>query len=340
MELYVDGKHLLTSDAILLAENHGIETEDAEYLVECLQECRTIDYRQYQDVREGKYLSCITSFVSKIDAGSSVVTTVSRGSGGGEILEATPKLDIKPVAKAAIEQFVAAMSEHFTMQESGDWEVRRDSPPSLQDAYDVATMAFEINKAADIICETAQWTLGNIIYICEEFFGEDFNISQLTDISGRSERYCRQAYTTYRWTREHGKFKLPLTTHSEFLTTIHRSDEEKVEALKFAEKHQLTQRNARALQRKLVDGGKLEEFDGMTREEVRTKLREKPKTHFWYVSTNGKAWTHRLPHGEIPTDDFAVNITAKRVYIKGHRKELREGRLRRSLVTRKDDDLS
>jgi len=309
MNLKYEGRTISADEAIALAENHGIQLEDAEYIVECLETGHPYDLQQYKDVRNGEYVKCFAAFLSKVSAMGSAPTIGKKG--GGEVSAApmeVSSVDANNRIKGAIAH---ALSEHFTEKENGAWELRRDNPPTIAEAYNHAAYLMDLREKAKDIETIADWTLGSVIFECEEYFGDEFSFTQIADISGKTDVYCRVAYRCAKWAKENWKPKLPMTTASEIIVSK-CDDEQKVEAIKMAEEAGLSQSKTRKLARRLIAGDTPEEIAG---DDLNKNLETK----------SFDMWGAKFPKGwyKGPLDstkiikgaEVAINFTRKKLYV-------------------------
>ena len=110
------------------------------------------------------------------------------------------------------------LNGHFII-EDGICHINKENPPDLAHSYQVVDNVFRLGELGDKINDSACWMLGSIVCELEDYFGEAFNISQVT-------KQTKEAYNTV-WTagrvfREYHKRrvgKLPFTSYKEAMFT-------------------------------------------------------------------------------------------------------------------------
>jgi len=309
MNLKYEGRTIPVDEAIALAENHGIQLEDAEYIVECLETGQPYDLQQYKDIRNGEYVKCFAAFLSKVSAMGSAPTIGKKG--GGTVNDVPMELSTQEYAKSAIGVLTDAISPHFEQTEKGTWKIRQDNPPTIEEAYRDLRHILEARDMTDNIQRYTEWTLASILRECEEYFGDEFSFSQVADMTHKTDTYCRVALRCAQWAEENWKPNLPMTTASEIVVSK-CSDEQKVEAMRLAEEAGLSQSKTRKLARRLIAGDTPEEIVG---EDLSKNLENK----------SFDMWGAKFPRGwyKGPLDstkiikgaEIAINFTRKKLYV-------------------------
>lgn len=118
-----------------------------------------------------------------------------------ESTEPAPLSERDEVTESAAVALMAAMTMnqgHFIITDDGVCVINPDSPPTLAHAYQVVESVMKLEPLSGKIKSKAGWMLGSIVASLEDYFGEDFNIGQVCELTHKSENTVRQAFSVYK----------------------------------------------------------------------------------------------------------------------------------------------
>lgn len=77
------------------------------------------------------------------------------------------------------------------------WVLDRTDPPSIEDSYAITGKIIGLQDTADQIQDQACWLLGNIIMECEDYFGDEFDVSVVCEVTGKSYNTCATSKSVF-----------------------------------------------------------------------------------------------------------------------------------------------
>lgn len=137
------------------------------------------------------------------------------------------------------------ISEHFVIRDGGQATLRQDNLPTLEQAYKVIDRIFVARDTTQKIDDYSTWLLGSITAELENHFGNQFDVSQVMEISDKAYNTIVTAVSVF---KEYNgrKFNLSFSHHKEaFYSKIDKEDKDLI--LKKAEEIGLSAKNVRSL---------------------------------------------------------------------------------------------
>lgn len=158
------------------------------------------------------------------------------------------------VVEGATNALIQAMTMgegHFIITPDGHCTINRESPPTLTHAYQTVEASLKLDQLGEKVTDAAAWLQGDLIMELEDFFGEEFSVSQVCDINSAAYNTLATRLSVCKAFK--GKrYKLPFTHHKEAFHAKISSDPETNRdyqklILHKAETYDLSAKNIRSL---------------------------------------------------------------------------------------------
>lgn len=165
---------------------------------------------------------------------------------------ATETHNIVSDAAVALIQAMADTGEgHFLIESDGCCAVNPANPPELTHAYQVVAKVLKLRELAPAVEDKSAWMLGSVVASLEEFFGENFSISQVCEMTEQAENTIYQKVNVYKRFKDK-RYNLPYSTHQEaHMAKISKDKAKNREIqeviLSKAESYDLSTKNVRSL---------------------------------------------------------------------------------------------
>ena len=143
--------------------------------------------------------------------------------------EPAPLTEEQVVVSEAAVSLIQAMADnekgHFIIHRDGCCEVNPESPPEITHAYQVVSNVLKLRDLAPVVDDKSSWMLGSFVASLEEYFGEDFSISQVCDINDQSYNTIAQKVAVFKRFKKK-RYNLTYSHHQQVHYTKIRKDKE------------------------------------------------------------------------------------------------------------------
>lgn len=139
------------------------------------------------------------------------------------------------------------LGEHFLLTEAGGIKINNSNPPSIEQAHNTFMDFYNITQLGDYFKDKTAWLLGEYIVACEDHFGEDFNPSQVIEITDRAYNTLYQASRVVRMFPADRRKNLSFSHHREVGMCAELQPGERASILKKGEAMDLTTKQTRDL---------------------------------------------------------------------------------------------
>lgn len=207
------------------------------------------------------------------------------------------------------------ISEHFVIREGGQATLRQDNLPTLEQAYKVIDRIFVARETTDKIDDYSTWLLGSITSELENHFGNQFDVSQVMEISDKAYNTIVTAVSVF---KEYNgrKFNLSFSHHKEaFYSKIAPEDKDLI--LKKAEEIGLSAKNVRSLASICKKMGNSVIVDITTKSQVDDLIAACKDASVDYVTCDEDNLWKRTKSMTEPEAKIVINLKANTVKVDG-----------------------
>lgn len=213
------------------------------------------------------------------------------------------------------------ISEHFIIREGGQATLRQDNLPTLEQAYKVIDRIFVARETTHKIDDYSTWLLGSITAELENHFGNQFDVSQVMEISDKAYNTIVTAVSVF---KEYNgrKFNLSFSHHKEaFYSKIDKEDKDLI--LKKAEEIGLSAKNVRSLASICKKMGNSVIADITTKSQVDDLIAACKDASVDYITCDEDNLWNRIKTMTEPQAKIVINLKTNIVKIDGKEIPLR-----------------
>lgn len=260
MEIYFDEVPLDESEIAYISEEYSVPYDIAQELINAYKIGKPISEMAYSGILRQRVKTFI-SLLSKKDplaideskfAEAADISLVRIPEAHQELPEESEPVVWDDVSTEKATQVATMMqivtdpiSEFFTIREGGQATLRADNPPTLPQAYQVIDRIFVARDLTNKIDDYSTWLLGSITAELENYFGSQFEISQVGEISEKAYNTIVTAVGVFK-EYNGNKYALSFSHHKEaFYSKIPKEDKHTI--LAKAEAIQLSAKDVRSL---------------------------------------------------------------------------------------------
>ena len=240
------------------------------------------------------------------EPGVAVAVTLDDEAEDGDFQLVTSRNISESVVTTAGRALTSALGNHFIFT-AESIIVNPDNPPTIEDSTNAVIATLSLKESAGKLDNYSTWMLGNLVDVLEQYHGEEFDISQVMENTGRAYNTLVTAVGVYRAFRNR-RYNLPFTAHKEvFYCRI--DDEDKHFVLGIAEKLQLGTKTIRSLASRVRNYGRDSITPEMTadKQTLEESLTVRRVTHDTFAfKANNRWYKYRGPSDNIP--DNAENV--------------------------------
>jgi hypothetical protein len=135
-----------------------------------------------------------------------------------ETFEPAPVTETQEIVSDAAVALIQAMADtgegHFTIEPDGCCTVNREHPPELTHAYQVVSKVLKLRELGPVVDSKSAWMLGSVVASLEEYFGEDFSVSQVCEMTEQAENTIYQKVNVYKRFKDK-RYNLSYSHHQE-----------------------------------------------------------------------------------------------------------------------------
>lgn len=227
--------------------------------------------------------------------------------------------DVTENAAIALMRAMTMDEGHFTITEDGVCVINPTSPPSLAHAYQVLESVMKLEPLGNKIKSKAGWMLGSLTASCENHFGENFNVSQVCELTQKSENTVRQALSVFK-KFEHKRYNV---SHEHHRQAYHMRVPFEVTCLLLskAEKYDLSAKNLRdlgSIYQKMEDNTVIQNIRSNEQAMDLIDAYKKIKVNF-YAYEDGRLVYLTRTNGSIPDGQLVIDTKNKVFYINGEK---------------------
>lgn len=320
--VYLDGIPVENDDLGAISEEYSIPYDVVAELV--------AQYGNGKDVTSNAYSGVVKKRVDEF------IQLLSREETESAEVQSFAQLEVVNVAEAindpeqveekkediaALMQIVTdPISEHFVIREGGQATLRADNPPTLEQAYKVIDRIFVARNLTEKIDDYSTWLLGSITAELENYFGSQFDVSQVGEISDKAYNTIVTAVGVF---KEYNgrKFALSFSHHKEaFYAKIEKADKDLI--LKKSEEIGLSAKNVRNLASICKKLGNSVITDLTTKEQVDDLIAAcKDATVDYIICDENDLWKRTKSMTE-PTGKIVINLKKSTIKIDGNEKPI------------------
>jgi hypothetical protein len=206
-DIYLDGVIVNDEEIPFLSEEYSIPFDIISELIANYRAGKSIKSDAYTGVLKKKvdeFIVCLSREAPQEacdDFAPMEVITYQ------EVVEGQAEDKADDVA-AMIQIVTNPISEHFVIREGGQATLRADNPPTLEQAYKVIDRIFVARETTNKIDDYSTWLLGSITAELEGYFGNEFDVSQVSEISDKAYNTIVTAVGVF---KEYNGRKYPLS---------------------------------------------------------------------------------------------------------------------------------
>jgi hypothetical protein len=135
-----------------------------------------------------------------------------------ETFEPAPVTETQEIISDAAVALIQAMADtgegHFTIEPDGCCTVNREHPPELTHAYQVVSKVLKLRELGPVVDSKSAWMLGSVVASLEEYFGEEFSVSQVCELTEQAENTIYQKVNVYKRFKDK-RYNLSYSHHQE-----------------------------------------------------------------------------------------------------------------------------
>jgi len=238
-----------------------------------------------------------------------------------------PATEVQDIVSDAAVSLIQAMADtgegHFIITNDGCCEVNPERPPEITHAYQVVAKVLKLRELAPAVDDKSSWMLGSIVASLEDYFGENFSISQVCELESQSYNTIYQRVAVYKRFKDK-RYNLSYSHHQEaHYARIKKDDKENREVqnciLSKAESYDLSKKHVRALcsiAKKMDDDQVIKNIRSHDQAMDLIDAYKRNKV-LYYVYDDG-AWTEVSGlDGEIPEGKVVIDTKNKKAYANG-----------------------
>lgn len=324
--VYLDGIPLEDDEIGAVSEEYAIPYDVVAELLAQYRSGKEINSNAYSGVvknRVNGFISMLSREVAdgleaEAFANLEVVSKVDVAA----VLSDPEQIDDKEQDIAALMQIVTdPISEHFVIREGGQATLRMDNPPSLEQAYKVIDRIFVARDVTEKIDDYSTWLLGSITSELENHFGNQFDVSQVIEVSDKAYNTIVTAVSVF---KEYNgrKFNLSFSHHKEaFYSKIEKADKDLI--LKKAEEIGLSAKNVRSLASICKKLGNSVIVDLTSKDQVDDLIAACKDASVDYVTCDENNLWKRTKSMTEPTAAIVINLKTNVIKIDGKEQKLK-----------------
>ena len=324
--VYLDGIPLEDDEIGAVSEEYAIPYDVVAELLAQYRSGKEINSNAYSGVvknRVNGFISMLSREVTdgletEAFANLEVVSKVDVAA----VLSDPEQIDDKEQDIAALMQIVTdPISEHFVIREGGQATLRMDNPPSLEQAYKVIDRIFVARDVTEKIDDYSTWLLGSITSELENHFGNQFDVSQVIEVSDKAYNTIVTAVSVF---KEYNgrKFNLSFSHHKEaFYSKIEKADKDLI--LKKAEEIGLSAKNVRSLASICKKLGNSVIVDLTSKDQVDDLIAACKDASVDYVTCDENNLWKRTKSMTEPTAAIVINLKTNVIKIDGKEQKLK-----------------
>jgi len=239
-----------------------------------------------------------------------------------ETFEPAPRTELQDVVSDAAGKLIEAMADpghgHFILTPDGCCAVNPESPPELPQAYQVVSNVIKLKELGPAVDDKSSWMLGSIVSSLEDFFGEEFSVSQVCDLETKSYNTIATAVGVFK-AFKNKRYNVSFTHHKE----VHYAkipDEAKKTVLSKAETYKLGAKQCRDLCSivKRMDGDDTVIRNIRSQDQALSLIEAYREAKVPYLVYSEGAWTRQSGlAGEVPVGKVVLDLKNWKAYIDG-----------------------
>lgn len=324
--LYFKGIPLIEEDYYTISEEFQITYDLVAEAVKQIQSKGEPLYAQYMGVarerirKMAKHISTTQEIMQEQEP-EEVDNAQDEPETALESIEPAAKTELQEVVGNAAVSLIRAMADtndgSFIISEDGCCVVNPEKPPEISHAYQVVENVLKLRELAPAVDDKSAWMLGSIVASLEEFFGEEFSISQICAIESAAYNTVAQKVGVYKAFKDK-RYDLSYSHHQE----VHYAkipDSAKKTILSKAESYELSTKNVRSLcsiVKKMDDDQTIKNIRSKEQAMSLIDAYKDSKTTYYIIKTTGVSKKNGLI-GDIPTGDVVIDVKSNKAYIQG-----------------------
>jgi hypothetical protein len=324
--VYLDGIPLEDDEIGAVSEEYAIPYDVVAELLAQYRSGKEINSNAYSGVvknRVNGFISMLSREVTEgVEAEAFANLEVVSKVDVAAVLSDPEQIDDKEQDIAALMQIVTdPISEHFVIREGGQATLRMDNPPSLEQAYKVIDRIFVARDVTEKIDDYSTWLLGSITSELENHFGNQFDVSQVIEVSDKAYNTIVTAVSVF---KEYNgrKFNLSFSHHKEaFYSKIEKADKDII--LKKAEEIGLSAKNVRSLASICKKLGNSVIVDLTSKDQVDDLIAACKDASVDYVTCDENNLWKRTKSMTEPTAAIVINLKTNVIKIDGKEQKLK-----------------
>ena len=235
-DIYIDGTLIEADDIGFLSEEHSVPYDIVAEIVE--------KYRNSQDINTAAYSGVLKTRTEQFISLLSLHPTLENETTELIVCENYESNVIKEKedqVTSLIRIVTDPISNFFVIREGGQATLKANNPPTIKEAYEVIDRIFVARDLTNKIDDYSTWLLGSITSELENYFGAEFDVSQVGEISDKAYNTIVTAVGVFK--EYNGRqYKLSFSHHKEaYYAKISKEDKniilQKAEDLGLSAKH-------------------------------------------------------------------------------------------------------
>jgi hypothetical protein len=214
-QLTWNGAPLSDEDIPEIAQKHKLEYNLVVDVVETMREKGLPLYAKYMGGMRDKVKALVEDITKEPEMQEEpieqeeTITTVEQ-----KPAEETAE-EVTDYAAISLIQAVANTNDGcFIVTDDGVCTINPENPPEITHAYQVVGNVLQLREIAPAIEDKSAWMLGSIVDSLEDYFSDEFSISQVCDIESQAYNTIYQKVSVYKAFKKK-RYNLPYSTHQE-----------------------------------------------------------------------------------------------------------------------------
>jgi hypothetical protein len=244
------------------------------------------------------------------------------------IVKANPD-EIQEVTSSAAIGLIRALADplhgSFIVNDDGCCEINTENPPEITHAYQVVMNVLKLRELGPVVDDKSAWMLGSIVASLEDYFGEEFSVSQVCEIESQAYNTIAQKVGVYK-AFKNKRYNLSYTHHQQVhYTKI--DDESKQLILSKAESYDLSSKHVRTLcsiVQKMEDNQTIRNIKSKDQALSLIDAYKENKVKYYYYNDSGFFKKNGLA-GEIPEGKLVIDTKNEKAYINGEVIDIQKG---------------
>jgi hypothetical protein len=229
---------------------------------------------------------------------------------------------VDSAAISLIRALADPMNGSFIVKEDGCCEVNPENPPEIIYAYQVVANVLKLQELGPALDNKSAWMMGSIVASLEDFFGEEFSISQVCEVETQAYNTIAQKVGVFKAFKDK-RYNLPYSHHQEAHYASIPTESKKL-ILSKAEKFNLSSKNVRSLcsiVKKMEDDQVIQNIT--TKDQAKDLIDAYKDNKTTYIIYNEGVFCRKSGMiGEVPEGKMVIDVKQNKAFLSGKEYEI------------------